>query len=156
MPTDWIIAPNNADTRHVSANYSWNTYYMTLNGGYLYKTYSSYYSYDDYVGFGYLYSFNTSSGCKYSCGYCNCQVLIMYSPTAYITTAATSSKAKAGSGSSKSRKSPSKGSSGGSSSSSSSGGGGGGGGSSSSSGSGISGGGSSGGSGSSSCGDSCK
>jgi len=48
----------------------------------------------------------------------------MYSPTAYITTAATSSKAKSGSGSSKIRKSPSKGSSGGSSSSSSSGGGG--------------------------------
>eukprot|EP00597_Dinobryon_sp_UTEXLB2267_P017528 CAMPEP_0201104988 /NCGR_PEP_ID=MMETSP0812-20130820/42561_1 /ASSEMBLY_ACC=CAM_ASM_000668 /TAXON_ID=98059 /ORGANISM="Dinobryon sp., Strain UTEXLB2267" /LENGTH=49 /DNA_ID= /DNA_START= /DNA_END= /DNA_ORIENTATION= len=41
MPTDWTIAPNNADTRYVSSYYTWGTFYMTLSDGSMYIT-SSY------------------------------------------------------------------------------------------------------------------
>ncbi len=73
LPVNWVVAPDNADTRYVIGAHSWSTSYVVLSNGYGYYTGSN-----AAAGTaGTLWSSGalcTSGTSHYPCGSCNAQV----------------------------------------------------------------------------------
>ena len=83
LPNNWVLAPDNSDSRYVIYLKTWSTYAVVVASGVGYYSDSSYYGsiYRTYMLQSY-YSYY--SGYSYACSPCNCQILIMYVPTSTI------------------------------------------------------------------------
>eukprot|EP01036_Dinobryon_divergens_P028044 gene28044-36929_t len=80
LPTDWVLAPDDIDSKYAISFNTWSTttvvvasgvgYYSASSAGFIDKAYSNW-----------LYTYYSAYyGNSYMCVSCNCQILIMYSP----------------------------------------------------------------------------
>ncbi len=80
LPTDWVLAPDNSDSKSAIFLNTWSTYTVVVASGVGYFSKSSYGSVNKANNKWLLSAFSSQFGYAYSCYPCNCEILIMYLP----------------------------------------------------------------------------
>lgn len=80
LPTDWIVAPDDIDSRTAINLNTWSTNTVVVASGVGYYSKSVFgaknTAYINWLSYSYSYSY----GYSYTCAQCYCEILIMYSP----------------------------------------------------------------------------
>ena len=80
LPTGWVLAPDNSDSKSTIFLNTWSTYTVVVASGVGYFSKSSYGSINKANNKWLLSTFSSQFGYTYSCYPCNCEILIMYLP----------------------------------------------------------------------------
>ena len=80
LPTDWVLAPDNSDSKSAIFLNTWSTYTVVVDSGVGYFSKSSFGSINKANNKWLLSTFISQFGYAYSCYPCNCEILIMYLP----------------------------------------------------------------------------